>query len=153
MWKRLPASGQRLDADPPFNSNQNYNVLFKEKDGSRAASQIQAFEDTWTWDSEDEAVYADLVTAGGKVADALQAFRQFIGPCDMLAYLVMIAPRLIECRRVLKSTGIMYLHCDQSASHYLKMLMDAVFGHYNYPTSRFSFSSVRPSRESTTASA
>lgn len=65
-----------IPLDPPFKSNQNYNVLFKERDGSRAASQIRAFDDTWSWDSEDEAVYADLVTAGGKVADALQAFRQ-----------------------------------------------------------------------------
>lgn len=121
-------------ADPPFNSNQNYNVLFAEKDGSRAASQIRAFEDTWKWDAEDEAVYADLVTAGGKVADALQAFRQFIGPCDMLSYLVMMAPRLVECRRVLKKTGSMYLHCDPAASHYLKMLMDAVFGPGNFKT-------------------
>lgn len=121
-------------ADPPFNSNQNYNVLFAEKDGSRAASQIRAFEDTWKWDAEDEAVYADLVTAGGKVADALQAFRQFIGPCDMLSYLVMMAPRLVECRRVLKKTGSMYLHCDPAASHYLKMLMDAVFGPGNFRT-------------------
>lgn len=119
-------------ADPPFKSNQNYNILFQEKDGSRAASQIRAFEDTWAWDSEDEAVYADLVTAGGKVADALQAFRQFIGPCDMLSYLVMMAPRLMECRRVLKKTGSMYLHCDPAASHYLKMLMDAVFGPENF---------------------
>jgi DNA modification methylase len=119
-------------ADPPFNSNQNYNVLFQEKDGTRAASQIRAFEDTWTWDSEDEAVYADLVTAGGKVAEALQAFRQLIGPCDMLSYLVMMAPRLIECRRVLKSTGSMYLHCDASAGAYLRLLMDAVFGYGNF---------------------
>jgi adenine specific DNA methylase Mod len=87
--------------DPPFKSNQNYNVLFKEQDGTRAASQIQAFEDTWTWDQEDEAVYADLVMAGGKVADVMQAFRTFLGPCDMLAYLVMMAPRLVELRRVL----------------------------------------------------
>ena len=118
--------------DPPFKSNQNYNVLFKEKDGTRAASQIQAFEDTWTWDQVDEAVYADLVTAGGKVADVLQAFRTFLGPCDMLAYLVMMAPRLVEMRRVLKSTGSIYLHCDPAASHYLKMLMDAVFGPENF---------------------
>jgi DNA modification methylase len=121
-------------ADPPFKSNQNYNVLFQEMDGSRAASQILAFEDTWTWDSEDEAVFADLVTAGGRLADALQAFRQLIGPCDMLAYLVMMAPRLVECRRVLKSTGSMYLHCDPAASHYLKLLMDAVFGPGNFRT-------------------
>jgi len=115
-------------ADPPFNSNANYNILFAEKDGSKAAGQIQAFTDTWSWDAEDEAVYADLVMKGGKVADCLQAFRQFIGPCDMLAYLVMMAPRLMECRRVLKPTGSMYLHCDPSASHYLKMLLDGVFG-------------------------
>lgn len=119
-------------ADPPFKSNQNYNVLFQEKDGSRAASQIRAFEDTWSWDSEDEAVYADLVTAGGKVADALQSFRQLIGPCDMLSYLVMMAPRLMECRRILKKTGSMYLHCDPAASHYLKLVMDAVFGPDNF---------------------
>ncbi len=114
--------------DPPFNSNQNYNVFFKEQDGARAASQIRAFEDTWTWDQEDEAVYADIVTKGGKAADCLHAFRTFLGPCDMLAYLVMMAPRLVELRRVLKPTGSIYLHCDPAASHYLKMLMDAVFG-------------------------
>jgi site-specific DNA-methyltransferase (adenine-specific) len=114
--------------DPPFKSNQNYNVLFKEKNGAQAASQIRAFEDTWTWSQDDEAIYADLVTKGGKVADCLQAFRTFLGPCDMLAYLVMMAPRLVELRRVLKQTGSIYLHCDEVASHYLKMLMDAIFG-------------------------
>ncbi len=113
--------------DPPFKSDQNYNVLFKEQDGARAASQIRAFKDTWTWDQDGEAVYADLVIGGGKVADVMQAFRTFLGPCDMLAYLVMMAPRLVEMRRVLKSTGSIYLHCDPTASHYLKMLMDAVF--------------------------
>jgi DNA modification methylase len=114
--------------DPPFKSNQNYNVLFKEKDGSQAESQIRAFEDTWTWGQEDEAVFADLVTKGGKIADCLQAFRTFMGPCDMLAYLVMMAPRLAELRRVMKPTASIYLHCDPAASHYLKMLMDSVFG-------------------------
>ena len=114
--------------DPPFKSNQNYNVLFKEKNGSQAASQIRAFEDTWTWSSDDEEVYAVLVTKGGKVADCLQAFRTFLGPCDMLAYLVMMAPRLVDLRRVMKPTASIYLHCDPAASHYLKMLMDAVFG-------------------------
>jgi len=114
--------------DPPFKSSQNYNILFKEQNGSRAASQIRAFEDTWTWSQEDEAVYADLVTKGGKVADCLQAFRTFLGPCDMLAYLVMMAPRLAELRRVMKKTASIYLHCDPAAGHYLKMLMDAVFG-------------------------
>ncbi|HOE27112.1 MAG: restriction endonuclease [Candidatus Aureabacteria bacterium] len=118
--------------DPPFKSNQNYNVLFKEQDGTRAASQIRAFEDTWTWSQDDEKVFADLVTAGGKVADVMQAFRTFLGPCDMLAYLVMMCPRLVELRRVLKPTGSIYLHCDPAASHYLKLLMDAIFGPENF---------------------
>lgn len=118
--------------DPPFKSNQNYNILFKEKNGSQAASQIRAFEDTWTWSQGDEAIYAELVTKGGKVADCLQAFRTFLSPCDMLAYLVMMAPRLAELRRVMKPTASIYLHCDPAASHYLKMLMDAVFGPAHY---------------------
>lgn len=133
MRRYLPdESIDLIYADPPFKSNQNYNVLFQEKDGSQAASQIRAFEDTWKWNANDEAVYADLVTAGGKLADALQAFRQFIGACDMLSYLVMMAPRLVECRRVLKETGSIYLHCDPAASHYLKLIMDAVFGPENF---------------------
>jgi DNA modification methylase len=120
--------------DPPFKSSQNYNILFKEQNGSRAASQIRAFEDTWTWSQDDEAVYADLVTKGGKVADCLQAFRTFLSPCDMLAYLVMMAPRLAELRRVMKPTASIYLHCDPAASHYLKMLMDAAFEPGSYRT-------------------
>ena len=118
--------------DPPFKSNANYNVLFAEKDGSKAASQIRAFTDTWTWDQEDEAVFAELVTTDGKVADVLQAFHGFLGPCDLLAYLVMMAPRLVELRRVMKPTASIYLHCDPTASHYLKMLMDAIFGPENF---------------------
>ncbi|MCX7022848.1 MAG: DNA methyltransferase [bacterium] len=114
--------------DPPFNSNVVYSAFFAEKNGTRAAAQIKAFEDTWTWNVESEATYAELVTAGGKVSDALQGFRRFLGECDMLAYLAMMAPRLVELRRVLKPTGSLYLHCDPTASHYLKMLMDAVFG-------------------------
>jgi site-specific DNA-methyltransferase (adenine-specific) len=112
--------------DPPFNSNTNYNVLFAEKDGSKAASQIQAFSDTWTWNQESESVFAELVTAGGKVSDCLQAYRTFLGECDMRA------PRLVELRRVMKPTASIYLHCDPVASHYLKMLMDAVFGPDNF---------------------
>jgi len=118
--------------DPPFNSNTNYNVLFAEKNGSQAASQIQAFTDTWTWNQESESIFAEIVTAGGRVADCLQAFRTFLGECDVLAYLVMMAPRLVEIRRVMKPTASIYLHCDPTASHYLKMLMDAVFGPENF---------------------
>ena len=114
--------------DPPFNSNANYNVLFAEKNGAQSASQIQAFSDTWTWNQESEAVFAEVVTAGGRLGDCLRAFRTFLGECNMLAYLVMMAPRLAELRRVMRPTASIYLHCDPTASHYLKMLMDAVFG-------------------------
>lgn len=114
--------------DPPFNSARNYNVLFAEQDGDRAAAQIKAFEDTWHWDEASAAAYHETVGQGGKVSEALQAFRQLLGDNDMLAYLSMMAPRLVELRRALKTTGTLYLHCDQTASHYLKLLLDAVFG-------------------------
>lgn len=114
--------------DPPFNSNANYNVLFAAKDGTGSAAQIQAFEDTWEWNEDAARQYAETVEAGGAVSDALQAFRQLLGTNDMLAYLTMMAPRLVELRRVLKPTGSLYLHCDPTASHYLKVLLDAVFG-------------------------
>lgn len=114
--------------DPPFNSNANYNVLFAAKDGRQAAAQIAAFEDTWTWDEAAARQFAETVEAGGDVADVLRAFRTFLGTNDMLAYLAMMAPRLVELRRVLKPTGSLYLHCDPTASHYLKLLLDGVFG-------------------------
>lgn len=118
--------------DPPFNSNQNYNILFAEKDGSRAASQIKAFEDTWRWDQEAVRTYQSVMEAGGRVAQSLQAIRQLVGTNDMLAYLAMMAPRLVELRRILKPTGSIYLHCDSTASTYLKLLMDAIFGPTNF---------------------
>lgn len=114
--------------DPPFNSNASYNVLFAAKDGKQAAAQIQAFEDTWHWDQSAAEMYDQCIKAGGPVADVLHSFRTFLGTNDMLAYLAMMAPRLVELRRVLKPTGSIYLHCDPTASHYLKLLMDAVFG-------------------------
>lgn len=118
--------------DPPFNSNATYNVLFAEHNGTKAAARIKAFEDTWKWDQEAAKAYQVAVEAGGKVSQAMQAFRTFLGENDVLAYLAMMAPRLMELRRVLKPTGSIYLHCDPTASHYLKMLMDAVFGTANF---------------------
>jgi DNA modification methylase len=118
--------------DPPFKSDQDYNVLFKEQDGSRSAAQIKAFTDTWRWDEAAVAAFDQAVASDGRVAAAMQAFHTFLGPSDMLAYLSMMAPRLVELRRVLKDTGSIYLHCDPTASHYLKMLMDAVFGAGNF---------------------
>jgi DNA modification methylase len=114
--------------DPPFNSRQDYNVLFAEKDGSRSASQITAFKDTWEWNEEAARSYEEVIERGGRVADAMRAFRTLLGGSDMLAYLAMMAPRLVELRRVLKDSGSIYLHCDPTASHYLKLLMDGTFG-------------------------
>jgi site-specific DNA-methyltransferase (adenine-specific) len=118
--------------DPPFNSQATYNVLFAEQDGTRAAAQIQAFEDTWEWNMDAEAAFQESVESGGQVSRAMQAFRTFLGTNNLMAYLAMMAPRLIELHRVLRPTGSIYLHCDATASHYLKMLMDAVFVPENF---------------------
>jgi site-specific DNA-methyltransferase (adenine-specific) len=118
--------------DPPFNSNANYNVLFKEKSGEHSHAQITAFEDTWEWGADAEETYFETIQKGGRLSDFLQAFRVLLGPSDMMAYLVMMAPRLQELHRVLKPTGSIYLHCDPTASHYLKLLMDAVFDTINF---------------------
>ncbi|MCC6821270.1 MAG: restriction endonuclease [Verrucomicrobia subdivision 3 bacterium] len=118
--------------DPPFNSAQNYNAFFHEKDGTDAASQIHAFEDTWHWDIETKKAYDAVTEQPGKVSDVMQAFYTFLGGNDMMAYLTMMSARLVELRRVLKPTGSLYLHCDPTASHYLKLLLDAVMGQNNY---------------------
>ncbi len=118
--------------DPPFNSNATYNVLFAEQNGTQAAAQIKAFEDTWRWDQEAALEYEETIESGGEVAKALMAFRTLLGESNMMAYLAMMAPRLVELRRALRPTGSLYLHCDPTASHYLKMLLDAVFGPVNF---------------------
>jgi site-specific DNA-methyltransferase (adenine-specific) len=117
--------------DPPFNSKATYNVLFAEKSGEASAAQITAFEDTWEWGKESAAAFHEVVTQGPKkLADLLQALRAFLGTNDMMAYLTMMAIRLVELHRVLKPAGSIYLHCDPTASHFLKLLMDAVFSPY-----------------------
>lgn len=114
--------------DPPFKSEQDYNVLFAEQNGSRAAAQIKAFEDTWRWDQASAKSYQEIVETGPQqVSQVMQGLHTFLNGTDMMAYLAMMAPRLVELQRVLKPTGSIYLHCDPAASHYLKMLMDAVF--------------------------
>lgn len=118
--------------DPPFNSNANYNVLFAEHSGSKSTAQIQAFEDTWKWGEDSDQAYREVVECGGQVSQALQAFRQLLCDSDMMAYLAMMAPRLVELHRVLKPTGSLYLHCDPTASHYLKLLLDAIFNPINF---------------------
>ena len=118
--------------DPPFNSNASYNVLFKEQSGEQSPAQIKAFTDTWEWTLESERTFEQEIilnpTTPHNVKDMIEAFRQFIGSNAMMAYLVMMTPRLVELRRVLKTTGSIYLHCDPTASHYLKILMDTIFG-------------------------
>ena len=134
MREHIPdASVDLVYLDPPFNSKATYNVLFRERNGSESAAQITAFDDTWHWDAAAAETYHDLVTRGPKkLADLVLAFHSFLGPNDMMAYLVMMAVRLVEMRRVLKDTGSIYLHCDPTASHYLKLVMDAVFGKENF---------------------
>ena len=118
--------------DPPFNSNASYNVLFRERSGEESPAQIRAFTDTWEWTQEAQRTYENEIMlhpgTPANVKEMVSAFRQFIGNNAMMAYLVMMTPRLVELRRVLKPTGAIYLHCDPTASHYLKLLLDAVFG-------------------------
>jgi adenine specific DNA methylase Mod len=119
--------------DPPFNSNAAYNILFKEPTGEPSQAQITAFDDTWHWSIESERTFQEIITnAPINVAELITAFRNFIHQNDMMAYLVMMCIRLLELKRVLKLTGSIYLHCDSTASHYLKILMDAVFGIRNF---------------------
>ncbi len=116
--------------DPPFNSNRNYSVIFS-KDGrvdDENTAQIEAFEDTWHWTHETDVQYNEFVAnAPMRVADALSAFHTLLGENDAMAYLVNMAPRLYELHRVLKPTGSLYLHCDPTMSHYLKVLLDSIF--------------------------
>ncbi len=114
--------------DPPFNSKATYNVLFKEEDGTRSAVQFRAFSDTWRWDTAAVAAFQGVVAEGGQVAEAMRAFQTLMPKSNMLAYLSMMAPRLKKLHWVLKPTGSLYLHCDPTASHHLKVLLDAVFG-------------------------
>ncbi len=119
--------------DPPFNSSRNYNVLFRDEHGTESEAQITAFEDSWHWNQAAENTYRDLVTdALPHVGKMIEALRDSIGTNQMMAYLVMMAARLVELHRVLKSTGSLYLHCDPTASHYLKMVLDTIFRPQNF---------------------
>jgi len=122
--------------DPPFNSKKGYNVLFEERDLSESKAQFKAFEDTWTWGRDTQETYDKLISpeaanegVPASLSVIIEAFYKALPKNnDVLAYLVMMAPRLLELRRVLKPTGSIYLHCDPAASHYLKLIMDAIFG-------------------------
>jgi DNA modification methylase len=116
--------------DPPFQSGKDYNVIFESRRGERGdeRAQAEAFKDTWRWGPEAEEQYDEIEQAGGALATALRGLRSMLGESDLMAYLCMMAPRLVELRRVLKATGSLYLHCDPTASHYLKVLLDSIFG-------------------------
>lgn len=119
--------------DPPFNSKANYNILYKEPTGEASRAQITAFEDTWHWGVDATTTFQEIVdTAPPNVVEMMLAFKKFIGTNDVMAYLTMMCIRLIELKRVLKNTGTIYLHCDPTASHYLKILMDTIFGKSNF---------------------
>ena len=127
--------------DPPFKSGRNYNIIFQPEMGEikGATAQIKTFEDTWNWGIEAERNYEGLISGtitkekpNQKLIDLMKAMRAYLGECSMMAYLSMMAPRLLEMKRVLKNTGSIYLHCDPTASHYLKLLMDAIFGVKNF---------------------
>jgi len=129
--------------DPPFQSGKNYNIIFQPELNKikGATAQIKTFEDTWRWGNEAENEYQGLITGtitkekpNQKLIELIKSMRSYLGECSMMAYLSMMAPRLVEMRRVMKDTGSIYLHCDPTASHYLKLLMDAVFGVENYRT-------------------
>jgi len=119
--------------DPPFNSNKSYNILFKENGGIESEAQIKAFTDTWHWTQAAENAYHDIVTNGPlKISQLIGALHDAIGQNDVMAYLVMMTTRLIELHRVLKPIGSLYLHCDPTASHYLKLVLDQIFGPVNF---------------------
>ena len=118
--------------DPPFNSSATYNVLFKDERGLAPPSQVKAFKDTWHWPEAVEEYEELRANAPEKVRRMVEGLYDFMGPCAMMAYLVMMTSRLLEMKRVLKSTGSVYLHCDPTASHYLKILLDTVFGVKNF---------------------
>ena len=125
--------------DPPFNSNASYNVLFRERTGEESPAQIKAFTDTWEWTQETERAFEQEIILNPKIPSAvkemMEGFRKFVGERnDLMAYLTMMAPRLVELHRALKATGSIYLHCDPTAGHYLKILMDAIFSPRNFRT-------------------
>jgi DNA modification methylase len=119
--------------DPPFNSKRDYNLLFKTPKGHDSDAQISAFDDSWHWGEQAEKEFSELLhQPNTDIAEMIQALRRFLKESDLMAYLVMMANRLLELHRVLKPTGSIYLHCDPTASHYLKIVLDTVFGAENF---------------------
>jgi site-specific DNA-methyltransferase (adenine-specific) len=136
MRRHVPSESVDLVyLDPPFNSDRTYNLIYK---GSQA--QERAFVDTWTWDDNAENAFRELtdripqgVDVPPHLREMMLALKLFLGEHrDMLAYLSMMAIRLVEMRRALRKTGSIYVHCDPTASHYLKLILDTIFGPENF---------------------
>ena len=134
LRRHIPvASVDLIYLDPPFNSNATYNMLFKEPSGEQSAAQIAAFDDTWKWGPQAEEAFDEAVMAGPPdLAELLKALHQVLRRSNMLAYLSMMAVRLVEMHRVLKPTGSLFLHCDPTASHYIKLILDNIFSPKNF---------------------
>ena len=122
-----------IATDPPFNSKRDYFVPYRDRRGKEPDTLVKAFTDTWTWGEVAEDAYDYLLLVeGGQIGDTIQGLRQFLNETPMMAYLVMMATRFVEMHRILKSSGSLYLHCDSSSSHYLKIVLDAVFGNSRF---------------------
>ena len=140
MREHLTSDGEvdLIYLDPPFNSKRAYNSFFTEADASVSRAQLNTFEDYWRWGPEAEKAYGEIQTPRRKylvpatLVDTMQMLRRVLGDGNMMAYLSMMAVRLIEMKRLLKSTGSLYLHCDPTASHYIKLVLDALFGIASY---------------------
>lgn len=129
VLRRMPAGNiDLIYLDPPFNSNAAYNILYGTKRGGPSQAQAHTFGDTWTWGPIARRAIEETAQRHLKAGSLLDSFTSVFPESNMLAYLSMMAVRLIEMHRVLKETGSIYLHCDPTASHYLKILMDAIFG-------------------------
>src|SRR5438034_5679623 len=127
------ASVDLVYLDPPFNSNADYNVLFREPSGQVSQAQFHAFTDTWSWADAAETYHQFIDNCPNvAVVEMMEAFQSFLKHSPMMAYLAMMAPRLVELHRLLKPTGSLYLHCDPTASAYLKMMLDGIFDPVNF---------------------
>ena len=119
--------------DPPFNSNEKYHTIFKGAGLRNIDPQIKAFDDMWLWDPKSAQRVKDIKNAVANPASKVIAgFEQFIPQSKMLSYVSYMAQRLFGMHRILKDTGSIYLHCDPTASHYLKLIMDAIFGEKSF---------------------
>ena len=122
-----------IATDPPFNSKRDYFVPYRDERGQEPDTLVRAFTDTWRWGEAAAETYTELIVdVSAQVSDTIQGLRQFLNETPMMAYLVMMGIRIVEMQRILKPTGSLYLHCDPSASHYLKIILDAVFGASNF---------------------